>query len=96
MASAASSATKRDRPCQAGTCPTVNGSKCSGSAAAPAGNANPIASGSCLIEMVSASANAKPRSTGRETNADSWPWRAAATSINTVPASSTSANRAWL
>ena len=55
--------------------------------------------GSCLMTMVMAKPNAKPRNTGLEMNAAKWPRRAAAASANSAPTSSTMAlvnTTAWL
>ena len=94
-ATAATIATAIVDPCHDCTCVAAYSSTRRGSAPTPCGSAKPIASGNCLITMVMANANAKPRSTGRDTNDDNCPWRANASNINTTPASSTKASRAW-
>ena len=91
---AAASATAILAPCHACTCPAANISTCSGPEPASCGRAKPRASGSCRMTMVMASANANPRNTGRDTNADNCPCRAHASSISTMPDSSTRASRA--
>ena len=62
------------------TCTTIRHGLVAGTAASPS------ASGSCFTTIVIASANAKLRSTGRDTYAESRPWRPAASRTRMTPA----------
>mmetsp|Transcript_10617 Transcript_10617/g.43467 ORF Transcript_10617/g.43467 Transcript_10617/m.43467 type:complete len:239 (-) Transcript_10617:282-998(-) len=88
----AARATSRLGSCHSAAWASTQASSCS--TARPGGGCRPSTSGNWRITMVTASANAKPRSTGRDTKADSWPCRAAASASSTAPAANVSASRA--